>query len=416
MLLPQISAIVNENKYLIPNKNEKRNTNKATEARNEDSELSLLYDPKFWEDLIRLYLINHHINCAFFHLKDLQDNKLSQPLLTAIYFMGYLYRSDKPSRITEYMKNLAKNQFKKILFKPSLQNIQALCIYFYTFITQDEYKIATSILAHLTRMCYSIGLHIDTNRFLERVNYNRKILISKIARLNKNISGCLKIKPNYLLDVPRFETSLYDPRWHLLDFSFKLENFGLEDRLILSKIAIIHNRFWDNSLVYVSFANQSIDPQHVGDLCLTKLKNVSLAYSKAKKSYSQLFEIYPNSEMIKEKIQFMENVYYVFQNDILEYWLQKGQINAQLIQIILEYSFGILKTQLRNNRGRFSIYLAICTGFAYFKIFNYCTQAQKSLIINNLKFIKSYLDNEVGDYHNLSYLLFKSRFESIINN
>ncbi|KXN64845.1 hypothetical protein CONCODRAFT_13816 [Conidiobolus coronatus NRRL 28638] len=302
MLLPQIRGIVSENKRFIPNEDVEANMRNIKEVRTKATWLSLVYNEEFWEELILLYLTNHHICCAFFHLKDLQANKISRPLITAIYYMGYLCRQDNPDELTNYMKTLAKNQFKKILFKPSLQNIQALCIYFYIFL-KDDARFARAILAQITRMCYSIGAHIDTDMFSDCTNYNRKTIIRKVAYLNKNISGCLKIKPNYLLDIPNFDSSLYEPHWHLLDYKFKLKNFDVEERLVLSKATVIHNRFRDSALIPTSFTNLSTKPENVAELCLIKLDKLSLAFSAIKNSYSELIEIYPNSELIIEDMK-----------------------------------------------------------------------------------------------------------------
>jgi hypothetical protein len=415
ILLPQIKGIITENKKFIPNGTEKINISKINDVRIKATGLSLIYNNEFWEELILLYLTKHHIRCAYFHLKDLQIKKISQPLITAIYYMGYLFRQDKPDELTDYMRKLAKNQFKKILFKPSLQNIQALSIYFYTFINDDA-KLARAILAQITRMCYSIGLHIDTNMFSDYANYNRKTLIRKVGHLNKNISGCLRVKPNYLLDVPSFDSTLYKPHWHLLDPTLKLESFDTEDRNILSKATAIHNRFKDSALITTSFTNLNTKPEDIAELCIIKLKNLSFAYSVTKNGYYELNEIYPNNKVIIDEIEYAESLYYMLQNSIIEYWLLKGQINSRLIQIILEYSSKLLQTHSSMAGKSYSIYPLFCLSFAYFKIFNNCTYTQKQLIIENLKLIKSYLVSNPYSYYDLSYLLFKSKFETIINN
>jgi hypothetical protein len=77
--------------------------------------LSEVYNPKFWAELIRLYLIKCHAQSPIFKLNTFGLKNTPQSILIAAYCKGYLFYSSKTKELTAYINQLAKQNVNRII-------------------------------------------------------------------------------------------------------------------------------------------------------------------------------------------------------------------------------------------------------------------------------------------------------------
>jgi hypothetical protein len=98
------------------------------------------------------------------------------------------------------MEKLAVQNIKKLLRKASVDNMRALVIH--TFITQlgGKLTLAKSLQAHLTRMSYFLGLHLNCSKLYPIYRFNRDQVLCAVRNVNLGLSGSNNFSFSYLTE------------------------------------------------------------------------------------------------------------------------------------------------------------------------------------------------------------------------
>lgn len=410
--IPQIKHILHNNEKLIGQNISSEQIPIKSESKNStcSNSLNLVNDPKFWTELIKLFIQFPLPTESTFNIKNFNPAKLSQPLLIAIYYSGYQHRSQKPPELTQYMDQLFKVNLKKVLFMPSLQNIQALYIYCQVLFANGEISLTRICFTALSRMLYSLGIHLDSDKFDLNTNFNRKLIFRRVSIFDSSLVGVYKFTPNYIVELPKFWDGLYDVRWYLTPSKwsgFEEEKF-VENHLKAS-ITVINNKFYDKTCIIMDFTNNSSTKGLRNDkLFKTKLKALSLAYSEVLGLNQNLKWSYPQQAAIIEEFELSAKVSYTHLSLILlEYWkLNRQSKDYELSQKTLEFSIGLFEliSQIESYKAEVFYYYLI--GFSLLSNIKDFDKADKSKALKVLGKLKVIVGKNHNEFNSLNFLLF----------
>jgi hypothetical protein len=254
-IVPKISKII-ENSNILQN-----STNLLPEVYQMPPiarSLQMLFQQAFWDELIKLYISQFHPISTIFNLKHFDPKSTPSPLLAAIYYCGYHYYDQKTVELTDYMESFSKANLKRILFKPSLSNAQAILIYAYAYQLRGELNLSRKYQSHLIHMCSSLGIHVDTKMFSESAQFNRKTLFLKLAVIGNSLNGGLKPFLNYIPDLPDFDRGLYDAEWQQLPSNLiKYSDHDRVKRELISTYTVIIHEFCDQILYILNVRDKT---------------------------------------------------------------------------------------------------------------------------------------------------------------
>ncbi|KXN72364.1 hypothetical protein CONCODRAFT_69062 [Conidiobolus coronatus NRRL 28638] len=408
--LPQIKGLLSKSDYLIPDSNNNSSDEEELEHI-ELSGLSEIFKPDFWLELIKLYILNFHIQTPLFNLKHFDIAKLPQSLLTSIYCFGYNFKTDKTPELTDYMAKLAQSNVNRILFKTNLANAKALFIHHYNYYYAGKFIEGRAIIVHLTRMCHALGVHVDTKPIYNSVEFDRGSLYRNLALSHENLSTVYNLRPGFGVEIPNFNPTLYDSHWQLLNENTNnLLNLNPMKMEYYSKLCSLANEFRDKSLDVLDFSNfTNLNDEQITNLCLTKYNEllsqsliISVEFRKLKQQYSSystdLFLTY-------EKIQY----YYLF-NYLLVFEfgrLKSNQLTPQLTRKILEIGSLTLEALQKIDDSSSLTYFYYLLGFNLMGIYNYLSADDKQLARDKLG-VLFYSVKGFDKMSHLNYSLFVS--------
>lgn len=127
--IPQIKTIVLSNIESNTGYTDIKNSTKFVYS---SDGLELLNKLSFWNELIKLHSISCPVFAKLLDLNDYNQNKIPQTLLIAVYYGGYQFRKDKPTKLTEYIERLFDLNLKKLSI--SLVCIVVCIVYLYGYI------------------------------------------------------------------------------------------------------------------------------------------------------------------------------------------------------------------------------------------------------------------------------------------
>jgi hypothetical protein len=408
--LPQVKALLSKSECLVSDSN--NNSDEEVIENKEFIGLSEIFRPEFWLELIKLYILNFHIQTPLFNLKHFDISKLPQSLLTSIYCFGYNFKADKTPELTDYMAKLSQSNVNRILFKPNLTNAKALFIHHYNYYYMGKFVEGRAILVHLTRMCHALGIHIDTKSIYNSDEFDRSSLYRNLALSHENLGTVYNLRPGFSVEIPSFNPTLYNSHWQLLNENTNnLLNLNQIKMEHYSKLCSLANEFRDKSLDTLSFSNlANLNDEEIANVCLTKYNDllsqsliISLEFNKLEEQYSQystdLFLTY-------EKIQ----LYYLFSYLLVFEFgrLKSSQLTPQLTLKSLEISILILETLQKIDDSNNLMYFYYLLGFNLMGIYNYLNVDDRQLVRDKLDVLYYSVrgfDNKWGD---LNYSLFVS--------
>jgi hypothetical protein len=365
--------------------------------------LKQIFDPKFWRELIRLYITHVHPYVAFFNLQTFNPSKIPKPILIALYYKGYTYYPHKTPELTDYMNNLAKVQLKTIIFTPNFQNFHALTIYCSSYHSAEHTKLTRAYLAQLTRMAHCLGVHVNTERFEENFNYERQLIYRKIIMMNKYMSGPSNIYPNYIVDAPPNSKDLYPSELDTLTFDDSLLSFGFSqvDLSLIAKLSELNNKFKDYSITLVWF-NLTANFIKKGELeayCTTKLSKLKQIYDKTLLNYDKLAVSY--SSQIKLVLQSREliTLSYIKETlDILEYWkfLSGSKVSQELVSQTIGNCQNLLQLSSKLKNFKVKFYYLYLIGFTLIRLYKVVGLGERKEILAVLDAVRELVGSGGG--------------------
>ncbi|KXN70177.1 hypothetical protein CONCODRAFT_7321 [Conidiobolus coronatus NRRL 28638] len=380
--------------------------------------LQLLMKQSFWDELIVNYLAKIHRAIPKFSLRNFDPKTISPALLSAIYYVGYYCRLEKTDELTEYMEEMAKSNLKKIRFKSSLSNVQALVIYTYAFRMQCKLKQARLYQSHIMRMAHNIGSQIESNIFNEFEAYDRKATYMILAFINHNMNGPLKLYSDDILELPSYEERFYDPKWQTLPKqSIKYEDNEKLKRELTAKYTVIVQKFSHQILYSISYCrlitskSTSMDGSFCSNLsvlekeyfeCLNDIMDLKAQYSKY-------------SEEIEDIIILVKLLYYDISIAILDNIkirqspIQKETI-FKLYEVCNQLYHQVMNLPKPNEMYHYFLHLI---GLTYLNCFNYLNIRDKLATKVKLNKILDSIE-PLDPINNLIYLVFKIGLKSII--
>jgi hypothetical protein len=361
--IPQIKSIMAKNIRKVTGKTSDQN-NTIQIMPTAGSGLELLNKPWFWADLIRLYVLNYSGYAQLFNFDTLDPSKIPQALLIPIYYTGYKYREHRPSKLTEYMEHLFEYNFKKVIYSPSLSNLQALYIYMNDYFGRGKVSLSRACLARITRMSYALGIHIDTNRFTDSLTFERKNLFREISAFDTAFSGSFKLKYNCIPEPPALDLNLYRLEKYLVPD--KLTNCKYSNTKLNSLNAAMNSlkKIYGNKtieLIRFDFINATNDIE-LEEICIDRLNSLERAYIELVASISKLKAKY--GEYIKEIDKF-ENDFHPSRFHLALIILEYGRISQfHTSQVLLQ--------QTLNTCNNMFNYFELNPGLAYFYYYLTC--------------------------------------------
>ncbi|KXN66011.1 hypothetical protein CONCODRAFT_12238 [Conidiobolus coronatus NRRL 28638] len=184
--------------------------------------LSILQEA-FWRGLIESYFKFFHPICTLFSLVNFDLKSAPEPLLSAIYFAGFITSLNRSEEIKSYMHSYAIINIKKILFRVNLSNAQALGIYSFAFYINGNSKLSRVCLSHFARMNHNLGLTINRKNLPLIDQYNSKIVYNNM----RLYYSWAKLGPSsYEVTCEDEEAGLdiYDPKYQYPNSSLNLYN------------------------------------------------------------------------------------------------------------------------------------------------------------------------------------------------
>jgi hypothetical protein len=413
--LPQIKGEIETSAYLI--QKDKSGIASGKRIYRITNGLEELYNPEFWNELIRLYLIEFHRNNSIFNLKYFDLEQTPQPLLTAIYCMGYNRREMKTKELTDYMNQLEKNNIKSILFRPSLSNAQALLIHCHSLYHHFKIAEGRACLLHLVRMCYALGIHIDTDRFEDRIKYNRKAVYMKTLLVNLFSFSVFKVfyKFEYEFEI---ESQLYDISWQLLP-KLILHKLKLNDdqAKLISIVTVLTGKYLDRcTQLMISAQSLPKSDSAIEDICLGKYYILKKIYSDICKEFEILrlkFSHYLDTIDLRQGLL---TVLYSFCGIVILEFGRRDMVsvNQNFIYKTIDLCFKGLEAVSNVKFNQHRAYNYYYVSITLISLIKYADQHQKQEMKSTFKILSTKFLHTMKNESILPYLIFKYGEKQII--
>jgi hypothetical protein len=382
--------------------------------------LEELRNPNFWNELIRIYLIEFHAYANVFNLKYFDTSTVPQSLLIAIYCAGYDHRKQKTKELTEYMLHLAKKNIKRIIFKPSISNAQALLIHAHTIFYHLKDIESRALLLHLNRICYNLGIHIDTNRFCDSANFNRKALFTKVLISSNWLTGSIyKAFNNFETRVDDLEYTTHCSSWQLLSKQVARKlNFQDDEAILISKLAVLNNRCADISAKLVIFPTYfQGDNYKIEEFCMNRHRELTKIHSVVIEELEVLKLKYSHClNTIKINQELLSTFYSIISLRIFGFERASTKmISHKLICKIKYLCFQILKTAEKASYNLTLTSFYYHASFTLMSMIDHLDCEQKKELTRLLKLLSTKLLTKMENQDIFNYLIFKFG-EKAINN
>lgn len=420
--VPQIKGIIESNLSLISIAESNIKENRIFEA-TEVNGIELLYNPKFWTELIRLYIVKQHPYLPIFNLRYFNLNLVPQSLLIGVYCTGYTFWTKKSPELDHYMDQLAKTNISRILFKANLSNLQALLLHCILLYSQCKVTEGRSLLSHIIRMSYSVGTHIQNGKPSSYIGYDRDLLYRKVLFWQRNLNTVYKLVPSYELDVPKLIPNLYQDYWHKLSKSTSTMLGLIENEVsLISQLASLNIKYLDQSLLTLIFPDiESQSDEEIEKMCWARynklsidsiklseeIKLLELRYSKCEKSSYLLQNLVDEKSL---KIFYLDFCLIIFEFGRLN----TSQLSTKLLDKTIEVCDSILDMGLTSDSMEGAIEAFYLVELTYMSVFPNLSPTKKLEIMPKLEILSKAFKDTLDKDNIFNYLIFKCG-KSLIN-
>ncbi|KXN70170.1 hypothetical protein CONCODRAFT_78990 [Conidiobolus coronatus NRRL 28638] len=381
--------------------------------------MQLICQESFWDGLISTYFKEFHPMCPLLSLRSFDRKKASSSLLTAMYVCAYHFSKQQSDTVSEYMEKLEAQNIKKIVKMPTIDNLRAIIIHIFMIEVAGKWILAKSLQASLTRMSYSLGLHLDCSKLSPIDRYNRKLLFNSVRSVNIGLSGSHNFSPNYLTEFGKDELNLYDPKWQLpgpnspIYFENQLENH-------LYSICISKFSKFANSLVrggYIpSFYN--LEANTFKKIWNSKISKLKVIFDSILQEFEELKE---NFSEFREKVEpyqtLAEMQYHDAVIDMHEMLKHKNKsLKSSEVSSILAHCHDLyLVVATKADYSPHYAFYAHVIGLNYLNMYHRCSESEKVITRQRLKDLILFIKDKFFSYFSLNYLILKTGYDSIVD-
>jgi hypothetical protein len=377
--------------------------------------LEELVKSEFWADLFRTYILESHIYHPIFPLNCLDITDSSHPVLIAIYCYGFMYKPNISQELKDYMNNLEKKNLKRIQLKPCLSSIYALFIHSQILYRRREIKKSEFLLAHLTRMSYSLGVHLECNLFEKDFQCSKNLLFNIIISNSFNNSSIYK--PEICLEYHKPSTnSVKDSNLQILPEDLRrFLNYSNEEWLHISEVCSLNYMYSCQAVDSLNFFQLSIQGHELESYCY-------IQYSRWMRVYEAVMEKFQ-----KIKLKFNHNFpelnlcedmivvnYLRVSLLIVEYWRYKSTTISQIIlNETFELSFKLLLSYLNTQNKQINSYICYYSSFTLLSICQYVDRTKSDNVGSLIQQVLNVKRDQLIKYNLLYYSILSSSVKSI---
>jgi hypothetical protein len=337
-----------------------------------------------------------------------------------MYYCAYQFSKQRPNEITEYMDKLANQNIKKIVKNATIDNIRALIIHSSSAQFRGNLVLLKSLQAHLSRMCYLLGLHLNYNKLLPVDRYNRDLLFCMARTCGIRTSRSYNFAPNYLTNYKKSEPHLYDTKWQLP-----------QSNSLIYSINEIENGLYSRCITtYFKFINISTDIAWFPSFFKLEANNFRKTWTYKIKELKDLYET--SAKILKDLI----DKHYIYKSTIAPFkaYLKAAYYEALIemyeilkhrnmtlqpieVSIILEHCHNLYHVLVTGeNYGPYLQYLAHFIGLHYLNIYPKCSSLEKQRTKQRLLDLILFMKDKLYSHFNLNYLILKTGYDSLDDN
>jgi hypothetical protein len=337
-----------------------------------------------------------------------------------MYYCAYQFSKQRPNEITEYMDKLANQNIKKVVKNATIDNIRALIIYTTLAQFSGNLVLTKSLQAHLSRMCYLLGLHLNYNKLSPVDRYNRDVVFCMARICDIHISGTYNFAPNYLTNYKKSKPHLYDIKQQLPQSNSLIYSInGIENELY-SRCSTIYFKFLNISTDIAWFPSffklEANNFRKTWTYKIKELKNLYETSAKILKDLIDKYHVYKTT--IAPFETYLKTTYYeaiIEMYEILKHRNKALQPNE--VSVILKhchYLYHILLTAETYNP--YFQYYTHFIGLHYLSIYPRCSSLEKQRTKQRLLDLIVFMKDKLYSHFTLNYLILKTGYDSLDDN
>jgi hypothetical protein len=184
--------------------------------------LHLLTRKSYLNNLITLYFKYLHPTAPLFSIHSFNPENTSKLLLSGIYYGGFQFMQDKPPELVKYFNEYAERNIKLAIKLTSLQGAKSCFLYSYLMVLSGNFKLFKACQAHVIRMSYVLGLHLNLKRLTPIQRYDRYQFFSSLKVYHNGFHGMGNLTLNQLTEVGYCNTNILRPEYQIPNAHFTL--------------------------------------------------------------------------------------------------------------------------------------------------------------------------------------------------
>jgi hypothetical protein len=355
-----------------------------------------------------------------FSIRSFSKKTASPTLLSAIYFCAYQFRKQHQNEISEYIEKLAAKNIIKIVKNATIDNARALVIHMFIAKLGGKLTLVKSLQAHLSRMSYLLGLHLNYAKMSPIDRYNRNLLFHVARTINIGLSGSHNFAPNYITEFGSEDSNLYDPKWQLpsphspIYFKNPIEN-QLYSLCLSQFFKFTHTSA--RNIWFPSFHNK--EASTFNNIWNSKADTIKTVY---KDIIQGLEELKLNYSEFRQKVESLETHVKIGYHEIMIEMYEILKHKNKLLQpgdiaSILHHCHELYKiiTTSSDYSPYFQVFCHI-VGLHYLNVYPKCTATQKQTTKQKLQGLILFMKDKFQHHFSLNYLILKTGYDLIDEN
>jgi hypothetical protein len=129
---------------------------------------------------------------------------------------------DKPPELVKYFNEYAERNIKLAIKLTSLQGAKSCFLYSYLMVLSGNFKLFKACQAHVIRMSYVLGLHLNLKRLTPIQRYDRYQFFSSLKVYHNGFHGMGNLTLNQLTEVGYCNTNILRPEYQIPNAHFTL--------------------------------------------------------------------------------------------------------------------------------------------------------------------------------------------------
>jgi hypothetical protein len=318
------------------------------------------------------------------------------------------------------MDKLANQNIKKVVKNATIDNIRALVIYTTLAQFSGNLVLVKSLQAHLSRMCYLLGLHLNYNKLSPVDQYNRDVVFCMARICDIHISGTYNFAPSYLTNYKKSEPHLYDTKWQLPQSNSLIYSMNEIENELYSRCSTIYFKFINISISIVWFPSfLKLEVNNFRKTWTYKIKELKNIYETSAKTLKDLIDKHHIYKSTIAPFEVYLNVTYheaiIEMYEILKHRNKTLQPNE--VSVILGHCHDLYHVLLTTETyNPYFQYFAHFIGLHYLNIYPKCTLLEKQSTKERLLDLLLFMKDKLYSHFTLNYLILKTGYDSLDEN